>query len=101
MSTEATANLEVEAAIADLNLALRTHGGAVAYVAIEGDTLRLRMDGLCAACLFKPVTLAATIRPYIHERLGMRVELHGARISDEAQTRLQRALAACYEPAVD
>ncbi len=54
-------------------------------------TVRLRMDGLCAGCLFKPVTTAATIRPFIADRLGLEVQVEGARISDEAEQRLRRA----------
>jgi Fe-S cluster biogenesis protein NfuA len=52
---------EVQAALADLNLALRTHGGAVECVGTENGTLRLRMSGLCAACLER--ALAASYRP--------------------------------------
>jgi len=90
----------VEEAIATLNLALRTHGGSVECLGVEDGTLRLRMTGLCAACLFKPVTLEATIRPYIRERLAMDVTIEGARISEEAQARLRRALQSSYDPPV-
>lgn len=84
---------EIEDAVRELNLALRTHGGAVEVVGVDEDALTLRMAGLCAACLFKPITLEATIRPFIADRLGMRVQMAGARISAEAQERLERALA--------
>jgi len=91
---------EVRSAVTELNLALRTHGGAVECVGVDDDTLRLRMTGLCAACLFKPITMEATIRPFIAERLGLQVEMVGARISAEAQERLERAFADSYEPIV-
>jgi Fe-S cluster biogenesis protein NfuA len=97
MTVDAMRERELEQTLADLNLALRTHGGAVECTGVEEGTVRLRMTGLCAACLFKPVTLAATIRPYIRERLGMGAEIEGARISAEAQERLERALARSYE----
>jgi Fe-S cluster biogenesis protein NfuA len=84
---------DIEEALAELNLALRAHGGSVEFAGMNGSTLRLRPTGLCAACLFKPVTVAATIGPYISERLGMEVELEGARISAEARVRLERASA--------
>jgi Fe-S cluster biogenesis protein NfuA len=88
----------VERAIAELNLALRTHGGAVECTGFDSATVRLRMAGLCAGCLFKPVTTAATIRPFIAERLGMNVEVEGARVSAEAEERLARAFASsAYE----
>jgi Fe-S cluster biogenesis protein NfuA len=98
MTREAGSTREVEDAVAQLNLALRTHGGAVECTGVVGTTLKLRMTGLCAGCLFKPVTVAATIAPYIRERLGLEVELEGSRISEEAHQRLVRALAATYEP---
>jgi Fe-S cluster biogenesis protein NfuA len=84
---------EVEDAVRELNLALRTHGGAVELVGVDDDMVTLRMVGLCAACLFKPITMEATIRPFIAERLGLQVQMTGARISAEAQERLARALA--------
>jgi Fe-S cluster biogenesis protein NfuA len=82
---------EVERAIADLNLALRTHGGAVECTGFDSVTVNLRMAGLCAGCLFKPVTTAATIGPFIAERLGLQVQVEGARISEEAEQRLIKA----------
>jgi Fe-S cluster biogenesis protein NfuA len=82
---------DVAAAVAELNRALRTHGGAVESLGFAEHTLRLRMTGLCAACLLKPITLQATIRPFVRERLGLEVEMVGARISAEAQARLERA----------
>ncbi len=98
MSTAAASSAGIAEAIETLNLALRTHGGSVECVGVENGTLSLRMTGLCAACLFKPVTLEATIRPYIRERLAMDVVIEGARISDEAQARLRRALQSSYDP---
>lgn len=91
MITAARGTAQVQGAVAELNLALRTHGGAVECTGVHGDTVRLRMTGLCAGCLFKPVTTEATIRPFIAERLGMDVEVEGARVSVEAQQRLARA----------
>ena len=94
MSAPPLFDTDIDEALAALNLALRTHGGSVECTGLAGNTIRLKMAGLCASCLFKPVTLAATIRPYIRARLGMDVEIEGARISDEAQARLERALTA-------
>lgn len=88
---------EIADALTELNLALRTHGGSVELVGVDGDTLRLRMIGLCSACLFKPVTTESTIRPFIAQRLGMRVQILGARVSAEAQARMERALAMSYD----
>ncbi len=94
MSGDSPREAEIESAVAELNLALRTHGGAVECVGRDGETLRLRMTGLCAGCVFKPVTTEATIRPFILERLGLQVDVEGARVSAEARERLARAFAA-------
>jgi len=88
---------EIDEALTVLNSALRTHGGGAECTGFDTATVRLRMTGVCAACLFKPVTLQATIAPYIRARLGLGVEVEGARISAEAQQRLAAALADGYD----
>lgn len=88
----------VDETLAELNVVLKTHGGAVEQAGpIEDGVLRLRMGGLCAACMFKPVTTTSTLRPFIRERLGLDVVVEGARISSEAEQRLTTALAPYYE----
>jgi Fe-S cluster biogenesis protein NfuA len=94
---EIAGTAEIADAIVELNRALRTHGGSVQLVDVDGDTLRLRMIGLCAACVFKPVTTEATIRPFVAQRLGMQVQVLGARVSAEAQARMERAFAVSYD----
>lgn len=89
----------VERTLDELNRALRTHGGGVEQVdGIEDGVLHLRMTGLCAGCLYRPLTTIATLRPYVEERLGLEVEVEGARISEEAEERVLAALGATYEP---
>jgi hypothetical protein len=56
------------------------------------------MVGLCAGCLYRPLTAAATIASFVEERRGMAVEIMGARISAEAQARVERALLGSYRP---
>jgi len=88
---------EVDEAVAELNLALRSHGGAIEQTGFTEDgRLGLRMLGLCTGCTFRPVTTAAMIRPFIKERLGIDVDVAGARISAEAEERLARALEGSY-----
>ncbi|HVW42846.1 MAG TPA: NifU family protein [Amycolatopsis sp.] len=90
----------IEDAVAELNQALRSHGGGVEWIGTtEQGALRLRMIGMCAGCGFRPVSTAATIRPFFRERLDMAVEVEGARISAEAEQRLAQALAPGYHRA--
>ncbi len=85
---------DVVTVVAELNLALRTHGGGVEHVETTAEgVVRLRMLGLCAGCLYRPLTMAGTIQPLFAQRTGMKVELLGARISAEAEERIARALA--------
>jgi Fe-S cluster biogenesis protein NfuA len=97
----APAEVDVDAAVAELNLALRSHGGAVEHSGFsETGRLRLRMLGMCAGCRYRPMTTAATIRPFIRERLGVDVDVLGARISEEAEERLAKALEGSYRTAL-
>jgi Fe-S cluster biogenesis protein NfuA len=90
---------EVEEAVAELDRAMRSHGGGIEYLGTSPDgALRLKMTGLCQGCLFRPVTVAGTIAPFIEERLGCEVEVQGARISEEAEARLAEHLEHGYVP---
>lgn len=99
MSAAAPPRGRVERALDELNRALRSHGGGVEQVGdVEGGVLRLRMTGMCAGCLYRPLTTISTLRPFIAEQLGLDVEVTGARISDEAERRLLTALSSSYLP---
>jgi Fe-S cluster biogenesis protein NfuA len=51
--------------------------------------VRLRFEGLCAGCAFRPATLYATVLPVLEEVPGVQgVEAEGAHISPHAQRRL-------------
>jgi len=65
---------------------------------VEGGKLRLRMVGLCAGCPYRPLTTIGTLRPYVAERLGIALEVEGARVSAEAEERMARALGDSYVP---
>jgi Fe-S cluster biogenesis protein NfuA len=98
----ADASPEVVAAVDELNVYLRAHAGSVELIEQRGNTVRLRYDGLCAGCMFRPVTTAATLRPMMKQRFGLDVEVVGGRISEEAEARLAGALAGtgmCPAPA--
>jgi Fe-S cluster biogenesis protein NfuA len=86
----------LDATLDELNVALRSHGGAVEAVPSDDGALHLRMLGLCAGCLYRPLTTVTTIRPFIAERLGVDVVVEGARISAQAEQRLAAAFGSSY-----
>ncbi|MCW2830412.1 MAG: NifU family protein [Aeromicrobium sp.] len=84
---------QIDGAVAELNRALRSHGGGIELVErTPSGALRLRMVGMCAGCRYRPMSTAATVRPFFRETLGLEVVVDGARISEEAEERLARAL---------
>ncbi|WP_145010696.1 NifU family protein [Mycobacterium marseillense] len=99
MSAAALPRGRVEHTLNELNQALRSHGGGVEQVGdVEDGVLRLRMTGMCAGCLYRPLTTISTLRPFIAEELGLEVEVTGARVSVEAEQRMLKALASSYQP---
>ncbi len=79
----------------DLQRVLAAHAGGIELVELTPDgTARLRYTGMCTGCLYRPLTTAATVRPFV---LGAddvnAVEIEGSRISEEAEARLAEALA--------
>lgn len=83
---------QVIAAVDELNLYLHSHGGSVRLVEEQGSTVRLRYDGMCAGCMFRPLTTQATLRPMMRDRFGLEVEVVGSRVSAEAEERLAKAM---------
>jgi len=83
----------VVAAVDELNSYLYSHGGSVQIVEEHGSTVRLRYDGMCAGCMFRPLTTEATLRPMMRDRFGLEIEVVGSRVSAEAEERLARAFA--------
>lgn len=78
------------ATLASVNKLLASHGGGVEAVELDRHgRLRLRFVGMCSSCPCKPLTVAATVRPWLERVPGIsEVEVEGARISEEAARRL-------------
>ena len=81
--------------IEDLQHVLAAHAGGIEVVELTSDgTARLRFTGMCTGCIYRPMTTAATIRPFVLEADDVSaVEIEGSRISEEAEARLAEALA--------
>ena len=79
---------------------ISTHAGGVEMVDLSEDgTLRLRFTGMCQGCPYRPLTMAATIRPALIAIDGItRVVAAGSRISDEAENRLAEFLRPTLPP---
>jgi Fe-S cluster biogenesis protein NfuA len=95
MTVAAVTLEDCASAVADLNGHIRSHGGLVEVVDLDGDAGRLtvRMQGLCSSCPAWPATLYGLIRPHIRETLGVPdVQVEGRRLSSAAALRLQSAL---------
>ena len=73
---------------------IATHAGGVEVADLSEDgTLRLRFTGMCQGCPYRPLTMAATIRPALLAIGGItNVVAAGSRISDEAENRLAEFL---------
>lgn len=74
---------------------LAVHAGGIELVELTPDgTARLRYTGMCTGCAYRPLTTAATVRPFLLAADGVRaVEIAGSRISQEAEARLADSLA--------
>jgi Fe-S cluster biogenesis protein NfuA len=92
----------IDEALELVNRALYSHAGGVEPVGTVDGVLQLRYIGMCAGCMFRPLTTHATIRPLLREQFGIEVEIIGSRISAEAEERLTKAYAGTgLCPAVD
>ena len=80
--------------VADVSQLLTMHAGGVDLVGVESDgTVRVQFNGMCAGCLYRPVTMAATVRPALLEIEGVTsVQAVGSRVSEQAERRLAEDL---------
>ena len=85
---------DVEARLDWLNRRLSAHAGSLELVDLADDgVVRVRFAGMCRGCELRPITMAATIRPGLLAIPGVtRVELVGAKISEEAERRIIESL---------
>jgi Fe-S cluster biogenesis protein NfuA len=79
----------------DLQQMLAAHAGGIELVELTADgRARLRYTGMCTGCLYRPLTTAATVRPFLLTADDVSaVEIEGSRISEEAEARLAGAMA--------
>jgi Fe-S cluster biogenesis protein NfuA len=80
--------------VAMLSDFLGQHAGGLTLEGIDDDGhVTVRYTGMCTGCLYRPVTMGATIRPYLLEVDGVTsVEAVGSRMNDQANARLQEDL---------
>ncbi len=71
---------------------MSAHAGAIELVEVSSrGAVRVRFTGMCAGCLFRPLTMRGTIEPALRAVPGVSaVAADGARISEEAAERLRR-----------
>lgn len=79
----------VARAVDELNVMMESHAGRVLLERVSDDgVVELRFDAFCTGCLYRPATMAATIRPRLLAVPGVtKVVAPGATISDAAAQR--------------
>jgi Fe-S cluster biogenesis protein NfuA len=83
---------ELVGRVQQVSRAMAAHGGGIDLVGVDArGQVRVRFTGLCAGCQLRPLTFVETIEPAIAALPGVTgVRADGARISEEALTRLRR-----------
>ena len=78
----------VETRVRQVSDILYAHAGGIELDHIDDDgTVHVQFTGACTGCPYRPVTMAATIRPSLLQIEGVTgVEATGSRISEEAET---------------
>jgi Fe-S cluster biogenesis protein NfuA len=89
-----TDRAEIEGRVRDLSHLMTMHAGGVELEDVDADgNVRVRFTGMCTGCLYRPVTMAATIRPALMELDGVAsVQAAGSRVSEKAERRLAEDL---------
>jgi Fe-S cluster biogenesis protein NfuA len=54
-------NEKIEKALAKIRAGLQQDGGDIELVAVEGDTVKVRLKGACAGCPMSQMTLAGFV----------------------------------------
>lgn len=77
-------------AVAAVGAALASHAGGLELAGVgEDGAVTVRFTGMCTGCPYRPLTMAATVRPALLAVGGVTdVQAVGSRISAEAQRRL-------------
>ena len=86
----------IEQRLGELAPLLDAHAGGVEILDVTaGGSVELRFTGMCTGCPYRPLTMAATLRPALLRVPGVtHVVAEGSRISAEAEERLAGYLAA-------
>lgn len=73
---------------------LAQHAGGLTLEGVSAEgTVTVRYTGMCTGCLYRPVTMGATIRPMLLEIDGVTgVEAVGSRMNDRAHAMLEEDL---------
>lgn len=81
---------KVRERVAQLDRLIKAHAGGLVLEGVARDgTVRVRFTGMCAGCENRPVTVIGAVRPALLAIEGVaRVEIVGARISEEAEQRI-------------
>jgi len=77
--------------VAMINNLLAQHAGGIELTDVD-DTgrVQVKFTGMCTGCLYRPITMSATIRPALMEVDGVsEVEAPGSRIDEDARVRLE------------
>ena len=60
---------KVEKVLEEIRPSLQADGGDVELVAVEGNTVKVRLTGACAGCPMSQMTLAFGIEKILKERI--------------------------------
>lgn len=74
-----------------INNLLAQHAGGIELADIDDEgRIKLKFTGMCTGCLYRPITMSATIRPALMEIDGVsEVEAPGSRIDEDARQKLE------------
>jgi Fe-S cluster biogenesis protein NfuA len=80
----------VQRRVEEISRVLAAHAGGIELEDLDDEgRVRVRFTGMCTGCLFRPVTMATTIRPALLEVAGVTaIEAAGVRVSEHAARRL-------------
>lgn len=85
---------QIEQRVRDVDQLITMHAGGIELDRVDVDgNVRVRFTGMCTGCLYRPITMAATVRPALMEVDGVTsVSAVGSRVSEEAEQRLAEDL---------
>lgn len=59
----------------DIARALRTDGGDIELISVEGSTVRVKLTGACASCPSSQATIKGWVEAQLHEHVGKDIEV--------------------------